>query len=1304
MWLILVLFIKIFFIMRAKRNKKIISQLVIGSLLLSPLFFTTVIACSNESTNDSATDDDNTGGATQPPQKPTINLNNSINRMPKTSTFHINSTKITKYDLERKIPSSTYQTEILKKWPTFKYPGWNFNYEASIDGKPNRYQEINNEKIDGMMEVWNERVEFNGEKVTYADPNFILNEIKNDSLKKHPAADLWFADAIDTKTNAVEKVFSISSAIKGRTPLGLYSAPGEVIEMKFDSKTLEKMKSQNIKDFKIVINDAFWNNFQPGNSGQISNRYPFVQTEFTINVDEVIKNDGVFKFGSPFGGTISILINTKLKPLNNSSIYPVYDQFNFKVSGALEMLSYNHLETTKADWDQQIKRVKEGKINAPAMSFNFPFGDINFSSTGKNQFNRIDVDDIQYPFEIMERWNDFLFVSEFFAGRDLRDSVSKILFQFNDDIQNSQQAFGGGDKVMAVLDWGRQAFLDGLVKDGMDTWTIRNQWGVFHEVNHNFQQNGVLFKNNDHPEANQVSLVALSLLADQGRFRNLYNADGNWSRDHTVWTRLENSWTTNQAMKVNNFQGNSKKSSVYELQTHLINTFGTFNFLDYTRDDLLNDLNNRPGWNGFEEIVRLSKWFKINLWPAMRQMGLWFNEVGDLAWPTDDKLLTPQQKLVVDELTKDFKAMDFMGNLFATGSYLWNEDKKNFFYTNDTQAPMDVPAGIPYVFDFEKGINSANPNLKWKTLKFNPTTALNGTLKADPNNSKILIYTPPKNSVGKTDEFDIAITDFTFDNNPPKNYIDQYAWKIKVRLVGNMPAITLYKDRFVPDEHNKAGLFKNDFDYLKDPNNIKAVLVSDPRYGVLAEPDEPNAYNSLVDKWTRAKISFDFIAPKTGNYKFEMKGLAWAFLVDRGLDPNSIIWENDNNNKPSESSWQPLIERDLQAGESLKLDLYISSRFKGNWKPNTQIDIRAFVNDNQNDSISIFDNSVVPWANQLIDDSKKLLAPEYQYQHRKLDMNQFQTKLHGLNQAPLTKFINKSEVDDEAQINYTFSLNNIYNDGVTDNKFDPKIDQLLTLNDNKFYEKWSQIDKPLNLAIDVDFTKPTNVGAIQFTNKHFNSNFNNARPTKIKVLDQDNKVLFEDLYGVEFNDRMANQTTVNIKATNVTKLTIILYNDIMFREPQAGKWQSGIVLDSIQFLENAILTTNRMIATNDPSIKYYGASWKNIPNDFDDNLSAVNNQALRTTKKDEYLEFNLWAEGFDVIGQKVPNGSKFALFINGQKIGEFDTNSDIRLDGQILASYQNSEPAKAMKIKIINLSDQKLTLDYFQTYGKKVLI
>ena len=1233
-------------------KKRIFKSYVFAALAASiPLSVLTTILSYSNTTNQSSSQNDLIPQllSSESNLATTIEKNESISRSPNINIFNKMEARIIKNDLERKINSQVYETELTKEFKgEFKYPAWNFNYEAN----GNRNQNINGQTVDGMKRVWEERVDFNGKKVTYNNTAFILDEIANNRLKKHPAADLWFEQKISDQTKTVNKYFSIPSAVSGPTALGLYIPAGEIATLEFKKSTLDKMKADNVNDFKIVINSSFWDNKKPGDSGQISNRYPFVKTEFNVNVNDVIKNEGKFQFGSPFGGTISVIVNSKIKSDSFSSLYESYGNFEFNITGAVEMLSYVHGLTTEKDWNDQVQKVLNGKIDAPAMAIDFPFGSMNIQSTKPKQFANLSVDQIVFPFKILEKWTSFLFISEFFGSRDKNNNVTKIDFEFSDDIWGGAAGWGGGDALYSPLSWAKDSFLTG---DG--NWTIYKNWGTFHEINHNFQQNGALFRKNSHPETNQVTMVNLSLLSDTGRWRNIYNPNSEFKTDW--WSRLQNNFSTIKHVKDNNYTSESKNSE-YELQSILLQTLGTFNFIDYVRNDLIT----HPNTGGFSEILELSDYFKLNFWPALRDFSSWWTD----GWPASDEAASQDQKKEINRLNEQYKAFDFVGNVYSTGAYLYNSKDQKYHYTNDMQAPMDIAAAIPYTFDFEQGINSANKNFAWDKLNFKAKTKLGGQLELDSRNKKKLIYIPPKNSVGQIDEFDVSITPSDFKNKP-KNYVGEYIWKIKVRLVANLPVISLYND---PLTNNNSKDFANEFDYLKYDANIKTSLVSDPRLGILSVQQN-------LDKWHRVRVSFDFIAPKDGTYDLQVNANSWMFAVDR-RNADQIWWKADD---VPVRKWMSMGQVSLKAGERLPLDLYLTTKLN-----DTRLNIKAIA-DNQ--TYDVFDHSVVPWANKLTDQPEKFLDPKYAYQSRTLDLNNFQTSIYGLSTSRDAKMVAKYNGSDKTNSNYTFSLKS------PNEKVD--LDDLLTKKDNRYYEKWGEPNgKPYGITFDVNFKKAQKISSIIFA--HRTDNHWNARPTKIKISDQAGKVIFEGPYGAQFNDRGSDKSILNLDKTyEVTKLTFDLLN-----ENFAGPNQSALILDSVEFSSQPYLKVNKVISAQDPAIDVYGQDWKLVANDPNQNMSAVNGLALTTSKEKEFIEFNLFAQGFDIVGQKGQT-SQFDLYIDDKLVDTFDTANATRLDNEILASYNSNNPDGSwMKVKIVNRANKPLFINYIQTYGQNVYI
>ena len=326
---------------------------------------------------------------------------------------------------KRNLNKEVYITNITKQFgDKFKYPSWNYNYEQNS----NYIQNIDSQEINAFDLVMNEKVTYindSGSQVEtiYSNPDFILSEIKNNQLKKHPAARTQYKKNVSDDEEAVNKFFSIPTKVTGITSLGLFAPAGEIITLQFSQETLKSLIDKKINNIQIIINAGFWNTSTDINdSGKMSTRYPYIKTVFSINnLDELKQNNGIFKFGSPFGGTISIKINGRVTSNSSNLFYKTYDNLKFNVKGATEMLSYYHGITTREEWNDQIARINNNELTSPAMCIDFAYASMNLASTGTDLndkgietpiFGKKNLKDIIYPHEVVEKWTSFLFFSE----------------------------------------------------------------------------------------------------------------------------------------------------------------------------------------------------------------------------------------------------------------------------------------------------------------------------------------------------------------------------------------------------------------------------------------------------------------------------------------------------------------------------------------------------------------------------------------------------------------------------------------------------------------------------------------------------------------------------------------------------------------------------------------------------------------------------------------------------------------------------------------------------------------------------
>ena len=376
-----------------------------------------------------------------------VNKNLVQSQSPEINSFNKIEIKIENYNVPRQVNNEYYETDLIKQYGQygFKYPAWNNNYEneKGDDVSDNGYLTLpSGDKINLSQKVFEERVP--GIDKKYSDATWIRSEIKNKTLKKHPAADGIHQLQLSDDQKAVDKHFSLNSSILGISSLGLYAPAGEVVKLQFSKETYDLMKAQGINNFKIILNSSYFDNKGPSDKGRISNRYPFIYSEFQVKISDIDPDTYTYEFGTPFGGTISVFLDSHLKAPNSNSLYGTNVNYDFNVVGAVEMLSYFHGVTTEDDWNQQMNKVKNGEITVGEMSFDFPFGAGNVQFTGLNKIAWVSLTDVVYPKTIIQKWNDFLFLSEYFASRDVSDSIRKLNFRFNDDIWGGGAAYGGG--------------------------------------------------------------------------------------------------------------------------------------------------------------------------------------------------------------------------------------------------------------------------------------------------------------------------------------------------------------------------------------------------------------------------------------------------------------------------------------------------------------------------------------------------------------------------------------------------------------------------------------------------------------------------------------------------------------------------------------------------------------------------------------------------------------------------------------------------------------------------------------------
>ncbi|QNM93740.1 hypothetical protein H9M94_00480 [Mycoplasma sp. Pen4] len=808
-----------------------------------------------------------------------------------------------------------YETDLLRDYGKygFKYPAWNYNYEA--DGNRRSFLDINGVRTNISNLVLEEKVP--GTKLKFNDPWWIKEQIRNGTLKQHPAAKEFYQRKITPDTKSLTRRMGISADVYGVYNTGIYAVPGEVVEIQFSSETIKRFKRFNRMPITVIINQNYWDNRPFNDSGRISNRYPFLQSTFRFDLNEIDSNRTI-KVASPFGGPISLSIDADLNYGNDNSA--IYD---LTIKNGIEMLAYFDGKTTKEDWDAQIQKIKNGELNAPEMAIQTQYASILVPWTGDNAVGYEKLDRIVYPGEVMKKWNSF-YEGSFKWNRY---TAPYLRLNYCDDIWGGAGAWGGGNNLYAPTSWGG-TYLRGNVEFSFQ------DWGNYHEVNHNFQNNQDPFNIRDHGWTNTVSTINLSYINDTNRWRSFKNLNGEhgWG-----WSYLSNPF-------INIKHG----TNWYALYASMIYSLGQDRFIDWTEWSAQNGHHDK----GFETVQALSDYFKLDFvhpfkarnWSSkltdsisdltprfeaeiqniknqqkrlsdryevlsaqyaegikkyednspeitnrdefkvsldakveeMRQIEIDIRLLNININGVKQKIEAEKQKQIeIKKINKKYTAFDFVGNLYASGQYFYNSQTRAFSYEEDTTAAFQIPAGEDYVFDFEHGINSPNQNFRWSKIKFNKNSKLGGTLTVDPNNPKKVIYHANPNSLDQIDEFDVEITPDEFDGKP-ENYVPSYKWKIKVRNVVNRPVYYIYDTlpnnvNSIDEAVNKANelVRLGQISVVKTPadhrlnamnylNNKNRQLV---QYKMKWTPDETGDYDIMArfDDYFMAKINGEVV-------------------------------------------------------------------------------------------------------------------------------------------------------------------------------------------------------------------------------------------------------------------------------------------------------------------------------------------------------------------------------------------------------------------------------------------------------------
>lgn len=981
-----------------------------------------------------------------------------------TSTTGVKA-KITNYSVARPTNVETEWTYLSSRYGEsgFEYPGVNNDYSNAN----NRLIYDSGKWIDMSNDVMEETVLLaynnatNSIWTTYSDARYINSYLSKGKNYKHPAADGLYVNKIPASVKAVTKQFNVNTSVKGSVSLGLFAAPGEPFTLTFDKETFETLSKQNFSGLEVIVNENNFENYSACSvPTKLTTRYPYTKTTFTVDP----KKRSV-TLESPFGGMISLNVTGR-------TVDQYYDFQNndrnwikFEVSGALETLQYIQGETSENGWKTQINKLKSGSIYASAVSLVGEFGSVIIPATGPNEFGGVNINDMVYPEAVMKKWADLGFLGAYLSNRDSSsNTATRVSYNFsNDSYWGGGVTNVGNSSFYAPINSGGEAFLTGI--GGFNSTKSQE---LISGLGLDYKQDNVLFKGSESNKASQAMIPLLGILDDNTRGRNTVGAYGASDSFQDAYQTVK---------KIRNKQGNDQ-ASIYTL---LLYTVGPENYINYVRWAAKNNLNTSANWTPMKEVQSMSKFFGINLYQAfVNSNATWAG-----GWAKSYSSASKEDKAIIDSLQNQYPAMDFVANMYASGSYLLNNGS-SWTYTGDYAPAYQISAGEDYTFDFGKFINSTSKSFNWSTLHVEAKSAQGVELQVDKKDSRKVIYKSGSKFVPE-DEFLVTIYP-NFKNNKLKNYVPSYTWKIKVKQVTNSALVSTYSTTTSYNANDLLSKIKS--------NVTKNITLTNESYDIYTNKD--NYFTS--SKNTSVRYRFKFVAQNTGRYIFSnVYSDSMAMYVN-----NKLMYHDES----ATSTYKNTTAANLNRGQALDFDILVSSA-SGAGKFDMAVDYTSTITPSlvtKTTPLNLWDNVVI----QNIEAAKSLA---------------------GL--STLKEFTsNQKYVYKPRSINYFDYGNAIYNIGATEydysvldtNSYTLKPvtnvtqDNLKKLNSQSTnFEVWNK----KYIEFDLDFDKATKVSSLVFS--HRIDNHINSRPEYIRVdatTESGQKInLYKGAYGGQFNDK-----------------------------------------------------------------------------------------------------------------------------------------------------------------------------------------
>lgn len=279
-------------------------------------------------------------------------------------------------------------------------------------------------------------------------------DISNNNLKKHQAADIQWGK-IDASTQAVSKEIVLDKKMTGNQMMGLFAPAGEYINIDFPNMTDDEVKALNIS---VHLG---WNEHEETPKAEWLSGVSKVSKRMPIPFKKVQITHNNFKIGTPFGGTIALVINQN-KPLSKNT--------KVIIDGGIEELEYIHGYTTQENWEDQISRG----IQSPFVSMSNDF--MNAVTLIEDDFTNLE----EYPYKNMVLVNKIFQIGEWVRfGQMERSRTYDITGSAY--IKYGAAYCAGQIIVVSPYSWIRSLF-------NYSSNINAPNWGIYHEINHGYQQ------------------------------------------------------------------------------------------------------------------------------------------------------------------------------------------------------------------------------------------------------------------------------------------------------------------------------------------------------------------------------------------------------------------------------------------------------------------------------------------------------------------------------------------------------------------------------------------------------------------------------------------------------------------------------------------------------------------------------------------------------------------------------------------------------------------------------------------------